>query len=128
MVAYAFSVEHTHDYVDIMCVYHISISLRTPYRFVFIVVIPFSLIQSGDSSNLKQCVILNNKYNLTHEQIQICRIDTSLFISLVNIGEGEGNLFKQECEYWMADERWNCTGVKTPLFQGTFKPWVNQSK
>ena len=99
-----------------------------PCRLVFIAVIFFTLIQSGDSSNLKQCAILNNKYNLTHEQIQICRRDTSLFISLVKIGEGDENPFKEECEYWMAKERWNCTGIKPPMFQGTFQTYVNQRK
>lgn len=37
--------------------------------------------------------------------------------------------FPNECQYWMADERWNCTNITMPVFPKSFQSpdhWVHK--
>uniref|UniRef100_A0A175C5R4 Protein Wnt n=1 Tax=Halisarca dujardinii TaxID=2583056 RepID=A0A175C5R4_HALDU len=89
----------------------------------------YSLKQSVPASLGTNCSAWIQRYNLTAQQSHLCRTNHSLFESVATIGISSDveapSLFERECQYWMEDERWNCSGIKAPLFPGHIQPFMS---
>uniref|UniRef100_A0A175C1Q6 Protein Wnt n=1 Tax=Halisarca dujardinii TaxID=2583056 RepID=A0A175C1Q6_HALDU len=115
----------------------LSASSRKALRLVCLsLLVLFGLLCETSSNRLprtsnpyKTCYQYRN-YRPTSYQLRYCTNDHALFENVASVGvklkpSSPTPLFEEECQYWMAVERWNCSGIKAPLFLGQMQPFVH---
>lgn len=66
---------------------------------------------------------------LSAEQHQICLNDQGGPKLLRAVAQAQGEHFPAVCQYWMSDERWNCSNISMPVFPKSFQSsthWVHK--
>lgn len=93
-----------------------------------VVIVSWLESAQGSPSHAQLCKILDRRFGLSAAQFHICLREGPRSLQKV-VMPAQLEDFPEECEYWMADERWNCTNISMPVFPKSFQSpdyWVHK--
>ena len=85
-------------------------------------------LEIARGNSVEICKMLDTREGLSAEQYQICLSQGGPQL-LWAVLQAETEHLSPVCQYWMSDERWNCSNISMPVFPKRFqssKNWVHK--